>query len=119
MNNLENAFAEVSTIGQYSRRYFSYLAEVLESVDEIEIYGTKGSLLCRPLNSGNLVLHTKGKSQPMNQPPLKYTHVGLVEDFVNHLRKGTPICCTGQEGLKTNRIIAEIYANSRQVKVDA
>jgi D-sedoheptulose 7-phosphate isomerase len=37
MNNLENAFAEVSTIGQYSRRYFSYLAEVLESVDEIEI----------------------------------------------------------------------------------
>ena len=89
------------------------------SVDEIEIYGTKGSLLCRPLNSGNLVLHTKGKSQPMNQPPLKYTHVGLVEDFVNHLRKGTPICCTGQEGLKTNRIIAEIYANSRQVKVDA
>ena len=37
MNNLENAFAEVSTIGQYSRRYFSYLVEVLESVDEIEI----------------------------------------------------------------------------------
>ena len=37
MNNLENAFAEVSTIGQYSRRYFSYLTEVLESVDEIEI----------------------------------------------------------------------------------
>lgn len=37
MNNLENAFAEVSTIGQYSRKYFSYLGKVLESIDENEI----------------------------------------------------------------------------------
>ena len=37
MSELENKFAEVSTIGQYSRRYFSYLAEVLESIDESEI----------------------------------------------------------------------------------
>tara|TARA_B100000315_G_scaffold258881_1_gene312574 strand:- start:577 stop:1188 length:612 start_codon:yes stop_codon:yes gene_type:complete len=37
MNNLENAFEEVSSIGRYSRKYFSYLAEILESIDENEI----------------------------------------------------------------------------------
>lgn len=82
------------------------------SVDEIEIYGTKGSLRCSPLNSGNLVLHTGGEEQPMNQPPLAYTHIGLVEDFVNHLKTGAPISCPGEVGLKTNAIIAEIYNGS-------
>jgi len=37
MNNLEQGFAQVATIGQYSRKYFSYLAEILESINENEI----------------------------------------------------------------------------------
>ena len=37
MNNLEKAFKEVSSIGQYSRNYFSYLTKVLNSIDENEI----------------------------------------------------------------------------------
>ena len=37
MNYLENAFVKVSTIGEYSRKYFSYLTKVLESIDENEI----------------------------------------------------------------------------------
>ena len=37
MNNIDNAFREVSTIGEFSREYFSYLLEVLESIDEHEI----------------------------------------------------------------------------------
>ena len=37
MNNLELAFSQVKTIGQYSRKYFSYLANVLESIKENEI----------------------------------------------------------------------------------
>ncbi len=37
MNNLERAFSQVATIGQYSRKYFSYLAEVLDSINENEI----------------------------------------------------------------------------------
>lgn len=37
MNHLNQAFAEVSTMGQYSKKYFSYLAKVLESIDENEI----------------------------------------------------------------------------------
>ena len=37
MNNLENAFSEVSTIGQFSRKYFLYLGKVLQSINESEI----------------------------------------------------------------------------------
>ena len=37
MNHLNQAFEEVTNIGQYSRKYFSYLAKVLESIDENEI----------------------------------------------------------------------------------
>jgi predicted dehydrogenase len=82
------------------------------SVDEIEIYGTKGCLRCSPLNSGNLVLQTRENSEELNQPPLPYTHTGLIEDFVNHLKTGEPICCSGEEGLKTNVVIADIYAHT-------
>ena len=37
MNNLDFAFGEVTTIGEYSRKYFSYLADVLDTIDESEI----------------------------------------------------------------------------------
>lgn len=37
MNNLEKAYKEVLTIGAYSRKYFSYLGKILESIDENEI----------------------------------------------------------------------------------
>jgi D-sedoheptulose 7-phosphate isomerase len=37
MNNLEKAYKEVESIGQFSRKYFSYLSKVLESIDENEI----------------------------------------------------------------------------------
>ena len=41
MNNLERSFTDVTTIGQYSKKYFSYLSEILEliSVDEINKLG--------------------------------------------------------------------------------
>lgn len=37
MNNLEQEYTQVSSIGQFSRKYFSYLGKVLESIDENEI----------------------------------------------------------------------------------
>ena len=38
----------------------------------------------------------------MHQTPLPHTHTGLVEDFVNHLKTGAPIRCSGELGLQTN-----------------
>ena len=37
MNNIEKDYEEVSTIGEFSRKYFSYLRKVLEYIDENEI----------------------------------------------------------------------------------
>ena len=85
-------------------------------VDEVEVYGTKGSLRCNPVNSGNLTLHKKDKSEALNQSPLPYTHTGLIEDFVNHIRTGEPIRCSGENALKTNAIIADIYTDRAKRK---
>ena len=78
-------------------------------IDDIEVYGTKGRLRCSPLNSENLTLETKFDGvKALPQTPLPHTHTGLVEDFVNHIRTGEPIRCTGELGLQTNAIIAKI-----------
>ena len=37
MNNIDKAYEEVDTLGEFSKRYFSYLLKVLESIDEKEI----------------------------------------------------------------------------------
>jgi len=37
MNNIDKGFNEVSSIGEFSRKYFSYLLEVLQTIDETEI----------------------------------------------------------------------------------
>lgn len=81
------------------------------SIDDVEVYGTTGSLRCSPLNSGNLTLETKSDGQvELPQTLLPHTHTGLVKDFVNHLKTGEPILCSGESGLQTNVIIAQIYA---------
>ena len=79
------------------------------SIDDVEVYGTEGCLRCSPLNSGNLTLETKSDGWvEMHQAPLPHTHTGLIEDFVNHLKTGEPIRCSGESGLQTNAIIAQI-----------
>ena len=54
MNNLNQAYNEVSTIGQYSKKYFSYLGKVLESIDEDEI-NKLGDLFESAREGGNTI----------------------------------------------------------------
>jgi D-sedoheptulose 7-phosphate isomerase len=54
MNNLEIAFGEVTTIGEYSRKYFSYLGKVLESINENEI-NKLGDLFESAREGGNTI----------------------------------------------------------------
>lgn len=79
-------------------------------IDDVEVYGTQGCLRCSPLNSGNLTLETKSDDvKDLSQTPLLHTHTGLVQDFVNHIRTGEPIRCSGELGLQTNAIMERIY----------
>ena len=54
MNNLEKAYKRVNSIGQFSREYFLYLSEVLESIDEVEI-NKLGDLLELARKDGNTI----------------------------------------------------------------
>ena len=54
MNNLNQAYNEVSTIGQYAKKYFSYLGKVLESIDEDEI-NKLGDLFESAREGGNTI----------------------------------------------------------------
>ena len=37
MNNIEKSFQEVSTLGEFSKKYFEYLSNVLRTIDEDQI----------------------------------------------------------------------------------
>ena len=37
MNNIDKKFNQVNSIGEFSSKYFTYLIEVLESIDKEEI----------------------------------------------------------------------------------
>ncbi len=79
------------------------------SNDSVEVLGTEGSLKSTPLNSGNLTIQNKSEGiVDMSQVPLPYTHTGLVYDFVNHLKTGESIRCSGESGLRTNKVIQDI-----------
>jgi 1,5-anhydro-D-fructose reductase (1,5-anhydro-D-mannitol-forming) len=79
------------------------------NVDDIEIYGTEGALRCAGLDSGALTLERDGEVVDHRQPKLPFTHAGLVRNFVAHVQTGEPICCTGEDGVKTARVVEDIY----------
>ncbi|MEO2004735.1 MAG: Gfo/Idh/MocA family oxidoreductase [Candidatus Poribacteria bacterium] len=79
------------------------------NVDEIEIYGTEGALRCAGLDSGALTLERGGDVVDHRQPKLPFTHTGLVRNFVAHVQTGEPICCTGEDGVKTAQVVEDIY----------
>jgi len=54
MNNLEKAYKQVNSIGQFSREYFIYLSKVLESIDEDEI-NKLGDLFESARENGNTI----------------------------------------------------------------
>jgi predicted dehydrogenase len=79
-------------------------------VDDLEVFGTKGALRCVGLDSGALTLEQGGSVTDLRRPRLPFTHTGLVENFVAHVRDGEPNICTGEDGLKTAEAIESIYA---------
>ncbi len=83
-----------------------------KAVDSLEVFGTRGKLMANPLNSGQLILENQNQRQTFSLPTLNYTHVGLIQNFVNHLKTGEDIVCSGEEGIKTNQLIRTIYHQS-------
>ena len=62
MNNLEKSYKKVSTIGEYSKKYFSYLSKVLESISENEINKLGESLEKSRINGNTIFVAGNGGS---------------------------------------------------------
>jgi predicted dehydrogenase len=86
--------------------------------DEFEIYGTEGKILARPLEGGHLEVYRGKRVEVFELPPSKITHWGLVENLVQALNEGTPLICSGEEGMKTNLIMEAAYRSARSGKVE-
>jgi D-sedoheptulose 7-phosphate isomerase len=62
MNNLEKAFKGVSTIGEYSEKYFSYLKSILDSIDQEEINKLEKIFESSQLNGNTIFVAGNGGS---------------------------------------------------------
>jgi len=89
--------------------------------DELEIYGTKGKMLARPLDQGRLEIHHGTKIEVLELPPPEITHTGLVQSFLHAVQARRPLICSGEESMKTNAIMEAAYrsaATGRHEKAD-
>jgi len=62
MNNLNKAFGEVQSIGEYSRKYFLYLMKVFETIDQNEINMLGETLETARLNGNTIFVAGNGGS---------------------------------------------------------
>ncbi len=86
------------------------------SADEFEIEGTKGRLLSRDLGRGYLELSTDDGLEKYHLPPPGITHLGLVDDFVRSVISGKTNSLSGEEGLKTTKVLEAAYRSSKEGK---
>jgi predicted dehydrogenase len=82
--------------------------------DEFAILGTKGRLVSRPLNSGELVIEL-GREQIVEQhSPSANFNSPLIADFsVAILEERSPFV-TGEAGRDVNRVMEQAYASARR-----
>ena len=84
--------------------------------DEIEIGGTEGRIVCDMATGCVRLIAAAGQEQWMLPPP-KVTHRGIVEDLVQAIETGRQNCLPGDEGRKTNAVLAAAVESSRDGSV--
>lgn len=87
------------------------------SVDEFEVWGTRGRLLARNLGAGELEIHAGGTVAHHHLPAPSITHLGLVDHFVQCLRAGRPNDLPGEEGMQATRMTEAAYQSAREGRV--
>ncbi len=81
-------------------------------VDHLSIIGTQGKIVMEPMDGPSFTLYIgKGRSQERTdeQIPLpENVHLPMIQNFVDSVLRGEDPVEVGEEGLKTNRILAAI-----------
>ena len=89
----------------------SYAAEM--DPDEFTVIGTSGWLTSSPLNGGSLrILRSRQEVEHEEHPPHANFNAPLIADFVQAIRDDTAPRVCGEEGLRTNAIMEQAYANT-------
>lgn len=92
--------------------------------DEFEILGTDGKIVMNPCDSDNLqLIHNPEKIRGLGKeittvslPNHSNIHYPLVEDFVHAVLENRCPVITGEEGYKTNRVLAAIEESIQKGK---
>ncbi len=92
-------------------------------IDHLSIIGTLGKVVLEPMDSPRLTLIIGGDRRQdtyEEEIPLpENVHLPMIEDFVSALEEGRSPLESGEEGLKTNRILAAIEESTRSGKMVA
>ena len=84
--------------------------------DEFAILGTKGRLVSRPLNGGELLIEKAGSSGPQTtveqHPPSANFNAPLISDFVTSILRNDVPAVPGEQGRNVNRVMELAYVSS-------
>ncbi len=84
-------------------------------VFEIEVHGPKGAAALGSVNGEYLKLVGEGGDEapaPEEPPAPEWEPSNIFEDVVSHLRRGTPLACTGVEARKSVELILAVYTSA-------
>ncbi|UUO05647.1 Gfo/Idh/MocA family oxidoreductase [Blastopirellula sp. J2-11] len=89
------------------------LFDAVHDPDSWTVIGTQGIVDATPLNSGRLVIRTCDGDQVEHHPPHANYNVPLIADFVAAIEEGRPPHVSGEDGLRVNEVIEQIYRDAR------
>jgi 1,5-anhydro-D-fructose reductase (1,5-anhydro-D-mannitol-forming) len=84
------------------------------SIDELDIWGTRGRIHSRDLGAGLLEVTTVGTTESDRLPAPAITHLGLVQHFVDALLTSTPNLLSGEAGMQATRITSAAYRSASE-----
>lgn len=82
---------------------------VAETLEDVTIYGEKGSLSMSFFAHSPIILKLGDKTEQITVPDPAHMHQPFVERVVAHLIDGAPNPCSGEEARRVNWVLSEIY----------
>jgi len=97
--------------GAPAHAYFSWNSKAFS--DRFEITGSEGKLIADPLDGPLLVVIRGQEREELRIDPPTNAHLPCVEDFVQAVREGRAPLCSGEDGLRTSRVLAQILSGPK------
>jgi predicted dehydrogenase len=85
---------------------------VRDRQDTLEVFGTRGSVRCATLNSGELHVVVDGRERVEMHPPAANVHLPLIEDFVEAVATNRRPAVDGETGRHVAAIEDHIYGTA-------